>query len=165
MPIWEITFLLVASALCGAAVAIMLSSRRINQQREADVLENLQLKQQVQSVTDKNGRLQSRVLELEVQVRQLTELLMQRNAITASDYSVVVGATRKTQTRLVTALEIAFSLEELRRLCFDVGVKYDDLEGETISAKAVSLVELCERRDCLDGLLEQMRTARPNLNL
>lgn len=43
-----------------------------------------------------------------------------------------------------------FDLEELRTLCFDLGVEYDDLRGEGRSAKSRELVRLMQRRGQLN---------------
>jgi hypothetical protein len=39
-----------------------------------------------------------------------------------------------------------YSLEELRTLCFDLGVNYDELGGEGLSAKARELLAYLDRR-------------------
>ena len=36
-------------------------------------------------------------------------------------------------------LSYCFNLEELQTLCFDMSIKYEDLPGDTISAKAWDL--------------------------
>ena len=56
-----------------------------------------------------------------------------------------------------------FSLDELRGLCFDVSINYESLRGETIEAKALALVEFCERRQLLDRLLAACAAQRPSL--
>ena len=49
-----------------------------------------------------------------------------------------------------------FNLEEFRLLVFDLGVTYDDLRGETISAKIQALLELLERRSQISELLDEL---------
>lgn len=56
-----------------------------------------------------------------------------------------------------------FSLDEVQGLCFEMGVEYEDLPGNTKSAKARSLVEHVEHRESLEELKKLMRVARPNL--
>ena len=58
------------------------------------------------------------------------------------------------------ALRDRFSAEELRTLCFDLGVDYDDLPGDTKPAKAQQLVEYTERRGQTDRLVAAIRSAR-----
>jgi tetratricopeptide (TPR) repeat protein len=55
-----------------------------------------------------------------------------------------------------------FSLDELRELCFELGVEYENLAGsETRQAKARSLLLLMGEQKRLDELLQAVRQARP----
>ena len=54
-----------------------------------------------------------------------------------------------------------FDLEELRTLCFDLGVDYDSLRGEGKEAKARELVGYIERRGRLDELETRIKQLRP----
>jgi hypothetical protein len=56
-----------------------------------------------------------------------------------------------------------YDLEELRTLCFDLGIRYDDLGGEGIGAKARELVLLLGRCGRFDQLLIALRQSRPQL--
>jgi formylglycine-generating enzyme required for sulfatase activity len=57
-----------------------------------------------------------------------------------------------------------FDLEELRTLCFDLGVRYDDLRGDTLSGKTRELILLLGRRHQLEDLLRQIARTRPYLS-
>ncbi|MCA9875757.1 MAG: hypothetical protein KC441_18930, partial [Anaerolineales bacterium] len=71
-----------------------------------------------------------------------------------------------TPTEQLTALRegilAKFNLEELRTLVFDLNVNYDDLRGDTISAKIQALVEHLEKRDRISDLLTLLKQRRPN---
>jgi hypothetical protein len=54
-----------------------------------------------------------------------------------------------------------FSLEELRVLCLDIGIRYDDLSGETLSGKAASLLAYADRRGQLIRLINLLQKGRP----
>lgn len=56
-----------------------------------------------------------------------------------------------------------FSIEELRDLCFDLGVDFDDLPGLTKSSKARELIAFCERHGRTAVLLATARTVRPHV--
>ena len=56
----------------------------------------------------------------------------------------------------------AFDDEELRTLCFALGVAYDDLPATGKSHKVRELVALCDRQDRLPALLAQCQKLRPN---
>jgi len=58
-----------------------------------------------------------------------------------------------------------FDLEELRTLCFDLGVDYDSLRGEGKAAKARELVAYCQRHNLIDRLRAEIHRLRPDENL
>jgi hypothetical protein len=64
--------------------------------------------------------------------------------------------------RLRQILDTKFSKGELRTLCFDLGVDYEDLLGEGKASKARELVIYLERRDRIPGLVELGSQRRPN---
>ncbi|MEZ4590498.1 MAG: hypothetical protein R3D55_05055 [Chloroflexota bacterium] len=53
-----------------------------------------------------------------------------------------------------------FSLDELRGLCFELGLEFENLRGETREAKALALVEFCELGG--DWLISCWRFVRGN---
>lgn len=57
-----------------------------------------------------------------------------------------------------------FSLDELRELCLDLGIEYEDLSGDTRRVKAISLVEYCNRYGCRAALLERCAALRPHVD-
>ncbi|MCB0078748.1 MAG: hypothetical protein KDD73_15155 [Anaerolineales bacterium] len=56
-----------------------------------------------------------------------------------------------------------FNLDELRTLCFDLAIPYENLAGSTLSAKARELVTYCERHHRTDDLVALLREQRPDL--
>jgi len=54
-----------------------------------------------------------------------------------------------------------FNDNELRLMCNDLGVQYEDLGGATHAARVLSLVELCKRHITLRELLDLLRRLRP----
>jgi hypothetical protein len=59
-------------------------------------------------------------------------------------------------------LEESFDESELRTLCFDLGVNYDDLPGEGKSSKARELISYLERRGRIRELVDYATRVRPN---
>ena len=55
-----------------------------------------------------------------------------------------------------------FDLDELRALCFELDIEYENVRGETRDAKALALVKLCQRQNRLDQLLDLCQTKRPS---
>lgn len=57
-----------------------------------------------------------------------------------------------------------FDEEELRTLCFDLGIKYGDLPSKGLSNKARDLVDYFHRRRIVSTLLTKARESRPDVN-
>jgi hypothetical protein len=55
-----------------------------------------------------------------------------------------------------------FNDSELRDLCFDLGIEYENLGGDNKSAKARELVAYCQRHTRLGELEATCRRLRPN---
>jgi hypothetical protein len=53
---------------------------------------------------------------------------------------------RESLSRLRQILATRFSESELRTLCFDLGIDYDDLPGQEKASKARELIAYLERR-------------------
>ena len=49
-------------------------------------------------------------------------------------------------------------------ICFNLGVMWDSLEGDTIQIKTMSLIENLERRGHIYMLVGECQSARPNVN-
>ena len=56
------------------------------------------------------------------------------------------------ERRIQESLLAEFNLDELKQLCFDLDVEYDNLPGETKSAKTRELVQLMGRHTRLEAL-------------
>ncbi len=65
-------------------------------------------------------------------------------------------------TELRRMLDASFNEEELRTLCFDLNVNYEDLPGEGKSSKARELIAYLERRGRIRELVEYAAKMRPN---
>lgn len=71
------------------------------------------------------------------------------------------GSDLEQQQRLFQILSGTFNNGELRDLCFELGIEYDDLLGETRRDKARELVAFARRRDRLAELERAILRARP----
>lgn len=58
-----------------------------------------------------------------------------------------------------------FDEGELKTMCFDLGVNYDDLDGDAISEKARELVLYMNRLGRCDELINYCRTHRPKAGI
>lgn len=66
-------------------------------------------------------------------------------------------------TRLRQILTQRFSDDELRTLCFDLGLDYDLLPGEGKGGRARELLRYLDRRDRIDELIEVGQSLRPDV--
>jgi hypothetical protein len=73
-------------------------------------------------------------------------------------------ARRKYLTCLREIVALYFNEGELRTLCFDLGVDYDDLPGKGKTEKAKDLVEYLEHRGRISELVEIGQQLRPNVS-
>jgi tetratricopeptide (TPR) repeat protein len=60
-------------------------------------------------------------------------------------------------------LQNHFDLGEIRALCFDLNIKYDNLSGSTLPLRVISLIEYCERWGQLGDLINSVRAVQPRL--
>jgi len=56
-----------------------------------------------------------------------------------------------------------FSLEEIKTLVFDLGIDFEELEGETKTSKIRSLILIMERQHKLEALIAAAARARPDI--
>ncbi len=61
------------------------------------------------------------------------------------------------------ALDDGYNIDELRDVCFELGIDYEDLPGETQSAKARELVLYAKRHHFTAQLVALVMAARPHL--
>lgn len=113
-----------------------------------------------QVVTDSTG-----VVQIQGNNNQVTITLGQ--AVAAASAAVKAGVSLDFQQRvhLAQAITQGFNLNELRSLCFDLDLDYENISGETKESKVRELVMYCERRGKLPLLIDGIRKARPNLAL
>ncbi|MCP4360845.1 MAG: hypothetical protein GY796_22790 [Chloroflexi bacterium] len=57
-----------------------------------------------------------------------------------------------------------FSVNELRRLCLEMNIEYDDLSGSNRRAKTNHIVRYCGCRGLIQDLLQQLHQKRPHVN-
>jgi hypothetical protein len=98
--------------------------------------------------------------------RRLEEIL--KNVGNTSVQGTDVTPEQKTEqlryrSTLRELLATHFNDQELRTLCFDLGVDYDHLAGEGTGDKARELVAYSERRSCVDELVKVGKGQRPDV--
>ena len=79
------------------------------------------------------------------------------------------GELRQTLYKLLTGAQhgVGFSLDDIRTICFALGMPFDNLKGDTVPVKAMALIEYLEGRDRLPDLAElvyrQRESSHPHL--
>ena len=71
---------------------------------------------------------------------------------------------RQKLTQLRKLIIQHFSLDELRVLCSDLGLEYEDLPGDTRTTKMHGLIEYLQRRGELSRLLDEVIEQRSNVD-
>ena len=71
--------------------------------------------------------------------------------------------TRKQLAELRTLLDQYFNLEEIETLAFDLNVNHEQLKGNTLSRKVLSLIEHLDNRHRLIDLISKCRELRPGV--
>jgi hypothetical protein len=66
--------------------------------------------------------------------------------------------------RFLDAILRQFNNDELKLLCFDLGLDYENLGGDTKTIKCLELILYAERRGKMEDLLSLCEKARPGLN-
>lgn len=66
-------------------------------------------------------------------------------------------------TRLRKAIRSAYDMEAFRTLCFDLGISPDDLRGEILETKIISLIERFQRRRRYADLVQKVLEDHPYL--
>jgi len=69
------------------------------------------------------------------------------------------------RAKLRQVLTDVFSEEELRTLCFDMGLDYESLPAQGKAGKAREIVAEAERNNALDKLTEESHRRRPNMRV
>lgn len=62
---------------------------------------------------------------------------------------------------LLKFIKEKFSLEDVKTLCFDIGVNFDDIPGSTITEKSRELIIYCRNQNRLENLVDQLKRDRP----
>ena len=63
---------------------------------------------------------------------------------------------------LLEMMKASFNLQEIKDICFDLGVGYDDFGGEGLSAKTRELVLWAERNRRMEQLVDAVRRGNPH---
>lgn len=96
-------------------------------------------------------------------LRTEATLMEPRGAINVTVDSRPVGNGEVNLLTLRAALDDGYSDSELRDVCFELGIDYDDLPGDNQSAKARELVLFAKRRDLTADLVRLIMRDRPHL--
>lgn len=86
-----------------------------------------------------------------------------RGALAMTVASAPLAAADVNLLTLRRALDDGYNDSELRDLCFELGIDYEDLAGDNQSAKARELVQYAQRRNLLAQLVAHVMRDRPHL--
>ena len=67
-------------------------------------------------------------------------------------------------SKLREQISTSFNISEIKDLCFDLGVEYENLSGATRADKTRELVKYCQRHGRLNELVKRCKEIRPNVS-
>ena len=71
---------------------------------------------------------------------------------------------REHQDRLYSLLVMHFNVEELKEVCFHLGIEYEDILGEARRDKMRELILYVQRANRVDDLIQECQRQRPNVS-
>lgn len=66
--------------------------------------------------------------------------------------------------RLREQLSLLFNIDEIKTLCFDLGIEYENIPGDTLDGKTRELVNYCYKKGMLSKLLLECANSHPHIN-
>ncbi|MEZ4594130.1 MAG: hypothetical protein R3D55_23760 [Chloroflexota bacterium] len=92
-----------------------------------------------------------------------------RKDISKTDLSSSKRTSRKSSSKYLTLsfldkFDKAVSEDNLRELCFDLRIEYENLSGDNKRAKMRSLLELLDRESRMEVLINRLQNIRPNVH-
>ena len=75
------------------------------------------------------------------------------------------GVTQLDLRALKSGITGSFTLEEIREICFELLIDYENLAGSTKVGKVIALIEYTKNRGMLQDLAAYVQRVRPNLRL
>lgn len=96
------------------------------------------------------------------EIAEIADLLEKVLRIKINPQLIILDSSDNSKLRVAIAKH--FNLSELKNLCQDLDIIYDNLPDTTISGKARELVEHCIRHGSLNKLINTLKELRPHVN-
>lgn len=84
-----------------------------------------------------------------------------RVAVVESNLKEVAQRLGRQKTEWASQMQQYFSAEELEEMIFELGLKPDEVPGDTMTTRPFHLVEMCERRGLSGELRRVLGEKRP----
>jgi hypothetical protein len=153
--------------------------RRESLQKHLDALANEYRAVADALVTELNPDSRTRLQgKLEALLNQMSDIETQISALGAAPAgtpapssaqpntpSTASAASAVDRTALRNALGSRMNLSELKTLCFDLGLDYENLAGDTKTDKVVNLISYFENRQQLERLVKAVQALRSDIVL
>lgn len=119
------------------------------------------MRRKLDELTERVVYLELALSEYQIGTARLLGQLTARNITPVWQPQKDIEIVAETGVRLNHLLAEQFNMEELNNLAFDIGIKPESFSGNTIEARALSLVEYAVRRGKLPDLLARCLELRP----
>jgi hypothetical protein len=93
---------------------------------------------------------------------QIDILTILNVVITHTAFTYCLKAFTMSWDRLRQRIDAYFSLEEIKTLCFDLGIDYESIGGEGKSGKIREIISLCRRTHRVPELISYLANLRPH---
>ena len=146
-----------------------LLSEKIDRLRAAHAIEaaaapRFQLEKQIEQAQSELDAVEQQLDELEAELERAGSTEPGQGARPAGPAPEERALDREYLSRLRQTLTGRFDVGELRTLCFDLGVDYDDLPGQGKASKARELIRYLERRGRIPDLVTVGGQMRPDVS-
>ncbi len=137
--------------------------RGLEDWRSAKLLLRVEVMAFIHDRREKLGKLTAEEVELVYRSAVATAYEAPYWAEQARETGVPVDALELRRARTLQFLQERYDLGELQTLCFDLGIDYEDLAGDTKSERIRSLLGVVERKAMLSRFLQALAETRPGL--
>jgi hypothetical protein len=108
-------------------------------------------------------RIQRQIADLEAQMQEVASQLDQRAAPAGQLPPHPIDPATVSPTGLRTAMRTVYNLAELKILCDDLAVDYENLGGERLENRILELISFMRRRGRYEELVRKVLADRPTI--
>ena len=98
------------------------------------------------------------------QIINADSVSVENNKVTEQERSVDGSQVSEELIIIQEVLRSRFNFEEIKMLCFRMGIVFEDIGGDTLQGKIRELLLFLERRKQISKLLQEIKQERPDID-